>query len=74
MKRPRIGIFKLTSCDGCQLTIIDLENELLELLDIFDMSYFPEVLSRPLRGMFDISIVEGSITTYRQKGSINRYS
>ncbi len=67
MKRPRIGIFKFTSCDGCQLTILNLENEFLELLNIFDIGYFPEAISRPLRGMFDIGIVEGSITTLHQK-------
>ncbi len=70
MKRPRIGVFKFTSCDGCQLTILNMEEEFLELIDIIDISYFKEAIDRPLRGIFDISIVEGSITTNRQKEEI----
>lgn len=70
MKRPRIGVFKFTSCDGCQLTILNMEEEFLELIDIIDISYFKEVMDKSLRGIFDISIVEGSITTNRQKEGI----
>lgn len=70
MKRPRIGVFKFTSCDGCQLTILNMEEEFLEPIDIIDISYFKEAIDRPLRGIYDISVVEGSITTNRQKEEI----
>lgn len=70
MKRPRIGVFKFASCDGCQLTILNLEEELLNLIDTIDISFFKEALDRPLRGIFDISIIEGSISTERQKEEI----
>ncbi len=70
MKRPRVGVFKFSSCDGCQLSILNLEDELLDLLEFFDIAYFREALDRaPLR-QYDIAIVEGSISTDRQKREI----
>lgn len=70
MKRPRIGVFKFTSCDGCLLGILNLEEEFLRLADLFRIDYFPEATDRPLRGRFDIAIIEGSITTPLQKEEI----
>lgn len=69
MRRQRIGVFKFTSCDGCQLTILNMD-EVLDLTGIFDIAYFREATSRPLRGDFDISIVEGSISTDKQREEI----
>jgi sulfhydrogenase subunit delta len=70
MKRPRVGIFKFSSCDGCQLSILNLEDELLDLLEFFDIAYFREAIDRaPLR-QYDIAVVEGSISTERQKREI----
>ncbi len=70
MKRHRIGVFKFTSCDGCQLSILNLEDELLELIEFFDIAYFREALDRAPLKQFDIGIVEGSISTDRQKKEI----
>jgi len=70
MKRPRVGVFKLTSCDGCQLAILNLGEEFLDLIEIVDISYFKEVMDRPLRQNLDIALVEGSISTERQKDEI----
>lgn len=70
MKRPRIGIFKFTSCDGCQLSILNLEEELLRLVELFKVDYFREATDRPLKGHFDIAVIEGSITTPAQKEGI----
>ncbi len=63
--KPTIGVFKLTSCDGCQLSIINCP-ELLELVRLFDLSYFREVLDRQFKGGIDIAFVEGSVSTDRQ--------
>jgi len=65
MKRPRIGVFKFTSCDGCQLSVLNLEEELLDLVGLFQVAYFREATDKPLRGHFDIALVEGSLTTER---------
>lgn len=70
MKKYRIGIFKLTSCDGCQLAILNLEEVFLELLRFYDLAYFREGTDRVLKGTFDISIIEGSITTRIQKEEV----
>ncbi len=70
MKKPRIGIFKFTSCDGCQLSILNMEEELLNIIDFYEIAYFKEATDKPLRGDFDISIVEGSISTEWQKKEI----
>jgi len=70
MKRPRTGVFKFTSCDGCQLSILNLEEEVLNLVDLFQVAYFREAADKPLRGQFDIALVEGSISTERQRREI----
>ena len=70
MKRPRIGVFKFTSCDGCQLAVLNLEEELLDLVGLFHIAYFRETTDKPLRGHFDIALVEGSISTDRQRSHV----
>lgn len=62
-KRPRLGVFKFASCDGCQLSILNLEDELLALGEALEIRYFPEASSRFGGGPYDVSLVEGSITT-----------
>jgi coenzyme F420-reducing hydrogenase gamma subunit len=63
MKRPRIGVFKFASCDGCQLQFLNMEDELLALAELVDFAYFPEARSRALPGPYDVAFVEGSIST-----------
>jgi coenzyme F420-reducing hydrogenase gamma subunit len=60
--RPRVGVVKLTSCDGCQLTILDLEEELLSIVETFDIVDFPEAISNRSAGPYDILFVEGSVS------------
>lgn len=61
--RPRLAVFKFASCDGCQLSVLNLEDELLALGRLLDLAYFPEASSRMGKGPFDIALVEGSIAT-----------
>jgi coenzyme F420-reducing hydrogenase gamma subunit len=56
-------VFKFASCDGCQLSILNLEEDLLTLGQALDIAYFPEASSRMEAGPYDIALVEGSITT-----------
>ena len=70
--RPRVGVVKLASCDGCQLTILDLEDELLALTDRFEFVEFAEATSRRSSGPFDVLFVEGSISTPEQAVEIVR--
>ena len=60
--RPRVAVAKFASCDGCQLTLLDLEDQLLEIVTRFDIVEFPEATSRRSPGPYDIVFVEGSIS------------
>ncbi len=61
--RPRLAVFKFASCDGCQLSLLDCENELLAVAEAVEIAWFPEASSRMEPGPYDIALVEGSITT-----------
>jgi coenzyme F420-reducing hydrogenase gamma subunit len=60
---PKLAVFKFASCDGCQLTMLNLEDELLALTGAIDIAYFPEARRRMDEGPYDLTLVEGSVTT-----------
>jgi coenzyme F420-reducing hydrogenase gamma subunit len=62
-RRPRLAVWKFASCDGCQLTLLDCEDELLAVAEAIDIAYFPEATRGEVSGRYDLSLVEGSITT-----------
>jgi len=62
-ERPSLAVWKFTSCDGCQLTLLDCEDELLALADRVQIAVFTEASSAVVAGPYDVSLVEGSITT-----------
>ncbi|MGC2462164.1 MAG: hypothetical protein WA446_14520 [Steroidobacteraceae bacterium] len=62
-KRPRLAVWKFASCDGCQLSLLDCEDELLTLAAAVQIANFPEASSAIEDGPYDLSLVEGSITT-----------
>jgi sulfhydrogenase subunit delta len=62
-KRPKLAVFKFASCDGCQLSLLDAEDELLAVAGAVDIANFPEASRRVLKGPYDVGLVEGSITT-----------
>jgi len=65
--KPRLAITKLSSCDGCQLTLLGCEDELLALAGAIEIVYFAEATSRPDDGApFDLTLIEGSISTPEQ--------
>ncbi|MEJ5330154.1 MAG: oxidoreductase [Desulfobaccales bacterium] len=61
-KKPKLAVWKFTSCDGCQLSLLYLEDELLELAECVEIAYFPEASRRRVPGPYDISLVEGSVS------------
>jgi len=65
MKRPRIGFFDFTGCEGCQLTVLNLEAEFLELLELVEIVEFRELMTEG-GGELDIAFVEGSISRPEQ--------
>jgi len=63
--KPKLAVWKFASCDGCQLTLLSCEDELLTLADQIEIAHFPEASSAIVKGPYDLSLVEGSITTPR---------
>jgi sulfhydrogenase subunit delta len=61
--KPRLGVWKFASCDGCQLSLLDCEDELLAVAGAVDIAYFPEATRASIKGTYDLSLVEGSVTT-----------
>ncbi|MBF0305857.1 MAG: oxidoreductase [Alphaproteobacteria bacterium] len=62
-RKPRLAVFKFSSCDGCQLSLLDCELELLAVADAVEIAYFLEATRREVKGPYDLTLVEGSITT-----------
>jgi coenzyme F420-reducing hydrogenase gamma subunit len=63
MTGPTLAVFKFASCDGCQLTLLDCEDELLGLAEKVHIAHFLEATSTVIEGPYDVSLVEGSVTT-----------
>ncbi len=61
--KVKLAVWKFASCDGCQLSILDCEDELLTLTEHVQIAYFPEATKTIIEGPYDVSLVEGSITT-----------
>jgi coenzyme F420-reducing hydrogenase gamma subunit len=62
-KRPKLAVWKFASCDGCQLSLLDCEDELLAIAGEVEIAYFPEATRTMGPPPYDLSLVEGSITT-----------
>jgi coenzyme F420-reducing hydrogenase gamma subunit len=62
-RKPKIAVWKFASCDGCQLSLLDCEDALLAVAAAVDIANFPEASRAVVGGPYDISLVEGSITT-----------
>jgi coenzyme F420-reducing hydrogenase gamma subunit len=71
-RKPKLGVFKFASCDGCQLSLLDAEDHLLAVAGAVDIAYFLEATSRIDPGPYDIALVEGSITTTHDAERIQR--
>jgi len=61
--KPKLAVWKFASCDGCQLSLLDCEEELLPVANAVEIAYFPEATRAVVKGPYDLSLVEGSITT-----------
>jgi sulfhydrogenase subunit delta len=61
--KPKLAVWKFSSCDGCQLSLLDCEDELLAVADRLEIASFPEASRAVVKGPYDLSLVEGSITT-----------
>jgi sulfhydrogenase subunit delta len=62
-RKPKLAVWKFASCDGCQLSLLDCEDELLSVAGAVDIAHFLEASRATVKGPYDLSLVEGSITT-----------
>ncbi len=69
MAPPTLAVWKFASCDGCQLSLLDCEDELLAIAGAVRIAHFPEASRATVDGPYDVSLVEGSVTT---PGDIDR--
>ena len=72
MGKPKLGVFKFASCDGCQLSLLDCEDELLTVAGAVQIAFFPEASREYLEGPYDVTLVEGSITTPHDLAAIKK--
>ena len=63
MSKPKLAVYKFASCDGCQLSLLDCEEALLAVAEAVHIAFFPEASREFLEGPYDLTLVEGSITT-----------
>lgn len=62
-KKPKLAVWKFAGCDGCQLTLLDCEDELLAIAGEVEIAHFLELSRAVVRGPYDLSIIEGSVST-----------
>ena len=62
-RKPTLAVWKFASCDGCQLSLLDCEDELLAVAGEVEIAYFLEARRATAPGPYDLSLVEGSVTT-----------
>lgn len=72
VRKPKLAVWKFSSCDGCQLSLLDCEDELLAVAGAVEIAYFLEATRVEIKGPYDVSLVEGSITTPHDAARIRK--
>lgn len=70
--KPKLAVFKFASCDGCQLSLLDCEDELLAVAEAVEIAYFLEARTQTIDGPYDVGLVEGSVTTEHDRQRIQQ--
>jgi len=70
--KPKIAVYKFSSCDGCQLSLLNLEDHLIDLVGAVEIAFFLEARRRVLPPPYDIGLVEGSISTPEEERRIQQ--
>jgi len=64
--KPRVAVYKFTGCAGCQMELLRLEDELLDIAEKIEFVYFMMAQNRDELECYDICFVEGSVSTPRE--------
>ncbi len=70
--KPKLAVYKFSSCDGCQLTLLNLEDELLDIANAVEIALFLEARRRVLPPPYDIGLIEGSISTPEEEERVHQ--
>jgi sulfhydrogenase subunit delta len=70
--KPKLAVWKFASCDGCQLSLLDCEDALLAVTENIEIANFPEASRLVTKGPYELSLVEGSITTAHDAERIHK--
>ncbi len=70
--KPKLAVWKFSSCDGCQLSLLDCEDELLAVADSIEIAEFLEATRAQVGGPYDVSLVEGSISNTHDLNRLRR--
>ena len=70
--KVKLAVWKFSSCDGCQLNLLNCEDELLAVVGAVDIAYFPEATTTEKPGPYDVSLVEGAVSTPEEKERIHK--
>jgi coenzyme F420-reducing hydrogenase gamma subunit len=71
-RKPKLAVWKFASCDGCQLSLLDCEEALIEVSEQIQIANFPEGFREVIKGPYDLSLIEGSITTSHDAERIHK--
>lgn len=69
--KPKLAIWKFASCDGCQLSLLDCEDELLAVADAVEIAHFLEATPLVQPGPYDLTLIEGSVSTPDAVGKLH---
>ncbi len=70
--KPKVAVHKFSSCDGCQLALLNLGEDLVALSQLVDIVHFAEAGPVDEEQSVDIALVEGSISTPEDFARIRR--
>ncbi|MDH7497260.1 MAG: oxidoreductase [Syntrophomonadaceae bacterium] len=63
MAKPKLAFFKFTSCAGCLLSVLNLEDHLLDIVGAVDIVHFLMARRETQPGPYDVAFIEGAVST-----------
>ena len=70
--KPKIAVFSLTSCEGCSLAILELEDQLLDILGVVEIVNFREAMTER-SWEIDIGFVDGAVSTPADEQEVKHF-
>ena len=72
MSKPTLATVWLDGCSGCHMSILDMDERLVELSEQFDLVYSPLVDYKEFPAHVDIALIEGSVSSDEDDRKIRR--